>query len=217
MISLVVGGSASGKSEFAETRALERFEKLKSSVSSIRGGVRQYAFDGELVYLATMINTDAETGERIDRHVKRREGMGFNTLEVPYDLGEITQEHLKSNSVVLLECLSNLLANEMFSRPGERAGDYDTIAEKVLADIRALKSRCHDLIIVTNNVFEDGLEYDGETARYIKYLGELNRNLGKLCDELYEVVVGIPLKIKETASRRAETMGVSGMGRIKWV
>ena len=59
MISLVVGGSASGKSEFAETRALERFEKLKSSVSSIRGGVRQYAFDGELVYLATMINTDA--------------------------------------------------------------------------------------------------------------------------------------------------------------
>ena len=214
MISLIAGASASGKSEFAEGRALMKFERLKASPSSISGGVKRYDFDGELIYLATMINTDCETGERIDRHVKRREGMGFKTLEVPYDLGKITREHVKENSVVLLECLSNLLANEMFSNPERNSGDYETIAEKVFDDIRALKSLCRDLIIVSNNVFEDGVEYEGETALYIKYLGELNRKLGGLSDELYEVVVGIPVKLKERASKEP---GGPKVGRIKWV
>ena len=214
MMSLIVGASASGKSGFAEVRAVERFEKLRGSISSIRGGVRKYAFDGELVYLATMINSDAETEARIDTHVRRREGMGFRTLEVPCDLGELTREYLKENSVVLLESLSVLLANEMFSKPGKVAGDYDTVAEKVFADIRILKGRCHDLIIVSDNVFEDGIEYEGETALYIKYLGELHRKLGRLCDELYEVVVGIPVKHGEGTLKRQK---ISGADRIKWV
>ena len=214
MITLTVGASASGKSEFAEGRALERFKQLGTSVSSIRGGVKSYAFDGELIYLATMINNDGETDERIRRHLKRREGMGFKTLEVPYDLGKITREHLKENSVVLLECLSNLLANEMFSNPGDTGRDYDTISQKVLSDIRSLKGYCHDLIIVSNNVFEDGRQYQGETALYIKYLGELNRKLAALSDEVYEVIVGVPVKIKEKASGRALP---SGAKAIKWV
>ncbi|MBO6137779.1 MAG: bifunctional adenosylcobinamide kinase/adenosylcobinamide-phosphate guanylyltransferase [Lachnospiraceae bacterium] len=212
MMSLIVGASASGKSEFAEERALERYNRLKDSVSSVRGGIKQYAFSGELIYLATMINSDEETKERISCHVKRRESMHFNTLEVPYDLGKIAAG-LKANSVCLLECLSNLLANEMFSDP-ERKTDYGSMSDKVLEDIRALKRGCHDLIIVSNNVFEDGIEYDGETAVYIKYLGELNRKLGALSDEVYEVVAGIPIKIKERNSRRPDSPGAN---RIRWV
>lgn len=206
MISLIVGASASGKSEFAEKKALERFRHLQNSVSSITGGVKRYAFDGDLVYLATMINSDAETNERIDRHVIRRQGMGFETLEVPYDLGNIAENKLRRNSVVLLECLSNLLSNEMFLHPETGSGSEESAADKVFKDLKALKAMCHDLIIVSNNVFEDGVAYEGGTALYIKYLGELHRNLSAVCDEVYEVVVGIPIKQKYGVPARKGTV-----------
>ena len=214
MMSLIVGSSASGKSEFAEKRALDRYNQLKSSISAVSGGKLRYDFNGSLVYLATMINSDSETGERIDRHVARRLDKGFETLEVPYDLGEITDSSLPPNSVVLLECLSNLLANEMFSYPGERALQYDTVAEKLFNDIKTLRLRCHDLIIVSNNVFEDGIDYEGETAVYIKYLGELHRKLCAICDEVFEVVVGIPVNLRK---RNLNAPEAEGHKKIRWV
>lgn len=206
MMSLIIGAGASGKSEFAEKYALERFDKHKNTISSVRGGRIDYGFDGELIYLATMINSDAETDERIDKHVRRRSGMGFKTLEVSTDLGKLGEQEIKPNSVVLLECLSTLLANEMFSK-GEPAAGYEGISDKIFEDIRKLKNGCRDLIIVSNNVFEDGQEYTGETALYLKYLGELHRRLGKSCDEICEVVVGIPIRHEKpdkpgTAHRR---------------
>ncbi len=209
MMSLIIGAGASGKSEFAEKYALERFDKHKNTVSYVRGGRIDYGFDGELIYLATMINSDDETGERIDKHVRRRQGMGFKTLEVPKDLGRLGEGEIRPNSVVLLECLSTLLANEMFSRENPAAG-YEGISDKIFEDIRKLKKCCRDLMIVSNNVFEDGVEYTGETALYLKYLGELHRRLVESCDEIYEVVAGIPIRHERPDKMSAAHRRVKG-------
>ena len=88
--------SASGKSEFAESLVLQS------------GCDRRY-------YLATMIPYDEECRRRIARHRKMRAAKGFETIEVPVGLRGIPfPSALKEGRCALLECMSNLAANEIF-------------------------------------------------------------------------------------------------------
>lgn len=205
MMHLILGGSASGKSEYAEKEAL------------------RLAVNQPLLYLATMKGDDPETLARIDRHVRRRRGMGFVSLEIPYNLdcdrvreglltGLISDPvkgeaeagdrlkrgkalHLQTFSakgVILLDCVSNLLANQIFDR---HAMDYDS--DRFCEGILSLREICKDLLIVSNNVHEDGICYDEVTQDYIAQLGLINRRLGRASDRVTEVLAGLPVLLKE--------------------
>lgn len=185
MMRLILGGSASGKSEYAE------------------GLAGDLAGDRPLFYLATMQEDGEETLARIDRHVRRREGMGFHTLEIPYDLdcssfaealGPVSPSYLprETGGVILLECVSNLLANQIFDR---RSGGYDQ--DRFCEGILGLGKLCQDLVIVSNNVHEDGIQYDPMTQNYIRQLGQINRRLARSCGQVTEIVAGLPLQLKE--------------------
>ncbi len=212
MITLIIGGSPSGKSEFAEGYAYQRYMKLKSSAELLNGGKHRSLYEGELIYLATMINSDDETRERIKKHIERRSGMGYKTLEVPKDLDEALSSIDKANCVILLECLSNLLSNEMFG--SSLRGGYSEISDKIFSELMTLKNAGHDLVIVSNDVFRDGEEYSNETAKYIDLLGGLNRRLAAQCDEVYEVVLGIPVRIKGSLCENDPESGGRKLGRI---
>ena len=111
---------------------------------------------GERYYIATMRPCSEENLQRIEKHREQRKDLQFTTLECPYQVG------------VLLEDVSNLLANAMFERGGDEASVY--------ADIEALCSRCRLLVAVTiTGLRADG--YDGETAAYIRALNGLNQRL----------------------------------------
>ena len=61
---------------------------------------------------------DEEGKQRIERHKNMRSGKNFKTIEQPYNVEEaIEKMDIKdpSKRTALLECMSNLLANEMFS------------------------------------------------------------------------------------------------------
>ena len=77
MVIFVIGGSGSGKSEFAENLAVEL--------------QRQDA--GKLVYIATMEPLDEESKKRIRRHQDMRAGKGFETRE-RYTHLEIGRAHV---------------------------------------------------------------------------------------------------------------------------
>ncbi|MGN0154768.1 MAG: bifunctional adenosylcobinamide kinase/adenosylcobinamide-phosphate guanylyltransferase, partial [Lachnospiraceae bacterium] len=94
-----------------------------------------------------------------------------------------------------LECISNLAANEMFS--GEVPETEEVITEKIVDGIVLLNQEVTHLVIVSNNVFEDGSVYDKTTMAYIRAMGRLNQKLAELADEVVEVVVGIPLVVKQ--------------------
>ena len=64
------------------------------------------------------------------------------------------------DSAVLLECLSNLTAN-IFYDP--IYADKD-LAQMITEDILDLKKRVKDFIMVTNEIFSDGITYDPETT-----------------------------------------------------
>lgn len=94
----------------------------------------------------------------------------------------------------LLECMSNLVANEMFS--GADIISEDVVVGHILQGIKSLSAKVDELVIVSNNVFEDGISYDATTQAYIRALGRINTGVAELADTVTEVVVGIPVPVK---------------------
>ena len=158
---------------------------------------------------------DEESRKRVQRHRKMRQGKGFETVECYTGLDKI---RLPENCTVLLECMSNLVANEMFP-PVDASGmqaaeaekealdalenmkDYETaqishVSKKVLKEVSILSENVAELVIVTNNVFEDGVCYDQSTMNYIKAMGIVNRGLAAIAERVVEVVAGIPVTVK---------------------
>ncbi|MGF7143036.1 adenosylcobinamide kinase/adenosylcobinamide-phosphate guanylyltransferase [Anaerotaenia torta] len=180
MIVTVMGGSGSGKSAYAEAAAV-----------SLAGGEPLY-------YLATMQVYDEEGERKAARHRTLRAGKGFITLEQPSNITEALTRIETGNSTVLLECMSNLAANEMFSEAGQRP--EEETASKISEEIRRLAGGLKHLIVVTNNVFEDGIEYDAATMSYIRALGRVNGMLAAVSDAVIEVVAGIPVPVKLEAA-----------------
>lgn len=173
MFVLVTGGSASGKSEYAEKRIMELTRTGENAL-----------------YIATMQPFGVEGRLRVEKHRKQRAKRRFDTLEVYNDL---EKADLETNQNVLLECMSNLVANEMFREDGAALGQKELV-QKILAGIKHLS--CPNLVIVTNEVFSDTMNYGAETVEYISCLGLINRELARLADEVVEVVYGIPVMIK---------------------
>lgn len=191
MVELVIGGSGSGKSEYAESRVMALARACPS--------LKKY-------YLATMIPYGKEGKERIERHKNLRKGKGFITLEHPFPSGDL---EIKEKGIVLVECLGNLTANEMFSsrKPGGHDGVLEVeTAEPVEVVTKNTVSWLEELIknpltehciLVTNNVFEDGIEYDESSRSYMKALASINIEIAGVADRVTEVVCGIPLVLKE--------------------
>ena len=193
MITLVTGGSGSGKSAYAESLL--------------------YSCEGIRYYIATMQIYDAEGEKKVERHRKLRAGKGFLTIESPMNVGKIQfvcagepgqaqyrQEAERKGQCssekksALLECMSNLTANEMFTKDGMKS--EDEVVEKIVSEIQTLSQKLDNLVIVTNHVVEAGVIYDAGTMEYLRALGRINAALARLADRVAEVVVGIPVELK---------------------
>ena len=154
---LITGGSGSGKSAYGEKRILEA------------GEMPRY-------YIATMEVFGEVFGEegrkKVERHKKLRQGKGFITIESPKDVGrEKVLEMFRPDGqkkAVLLECISNLTANEMFgssfgeeSEPGRRT---EALAEKICTDIEKIDKAAGFFAVITNEVGSDGVMYPSSGA-----------------------------------------------------
>ena len=177
MMTLIIGGSGSGKSAYAEDYMVSISEDRKK------------------YYIATMQIYDEEGKRKVERHRMLRGGKGFSTIEQPVDIGKAAEKMEAEDRTALLECVSNLTANEMFS--GEVPGTEEVITEKIVGGIAVLNRELTHLVIVSNNVFEDGNVYDKTTMAYIRAMGRINQKLAEMADEVVEVVVGIPIVIKD--------------------
>jgi adenosylcobinamide kinase/adenosylcobinamide-phosphate guanylyltransferase len=69
-------------------------------------------------------------------------------------------------------------------------------AERILCGTRALSGRCENIIVVTNDVGSDEICNKHGTMEYIHALGWLNAKMAAEFDEVYEMVVGIPIRLK---------------------
>lgn len=176
MMTLVIGGSGSGKSSYAE--------EILTAIPDVT----------DKYYLATMQVYDDDGRQKVERHQRLRQDKGFLTIEQPVNIEQSAEKMQSGEHAVLLECMSNLTANEMF---GETMLSANEVTEKILAGIRQLKIEIKHLVIVSNNVFEDGIRYDEGTMDYLEALAQINCSLAAEADRVVEVVVGLPIIIKD--------------------
>ncbi len=167
MTALIIGGTSSGKSQFAED-LITRLQGLRK-------------------YIATMEPLDKESQDKIDRHRQMRKDKDFTTVEIPRNLKSYT---FNSTDAVLLECMSNLLANEMYGKD-----HCQNPVEEITQGVDNLMDSCRDVIIVTNQIFCDGVDYQG-MEDYIENLGTINSYIARKAQLVVEVVAGIPIVLK---------------------
>lgn len=175
------GKSSSGKSACAEKYAYDM------SQSNNR----------RLIYMATMENSSDSAKKRIQRHRALRKDKGFDTIEEMYRVSNHIEQ--AKDTVILLECVSNLVANILYKRcGGEIPSDVDVtdVASEIYKDIIKLDESAYELIVVTNNVFAYPVN-DEWCTRYMRCLGLINKMLAEYSESFFEVTAGVLNVIKE--------------------
>ncbi len=170
---LILGGARSGKSKFAENLALSNLQK-----------------DKKIAYIATAKKTsDKEMSERISSHIKRR-GDEFITYEEEVALGEIIQKCAKTHDVILVDCLTLWLSNLYELNKIEM--------NKAIEDLKTTLNKIGNAkVILVSNEVGLGITPTNILARkFIDQAGILHQELAQICNEVYFITAGLPLKLK---------------------
>lgn len=183
----ITGGARSGKSSFAEKYA----EKCAAQHSS------------HLYYLATSKREDEEMDDRVRRHQedRKKSGVTWKTIEQSVDI-ERTLPYMPENTVVLLDCLTLLLTNELFKGNFEEQLFKDinyqhNVKKKIIKGISQLSQNLTTLVVVSNEVLYDPLDPKNDVVFiYQKLLGELHQEIVAFADEAYTIEAGIPIRKK---------------------
>ena len=175
MNALVTGGSASGKSVFAE--------RLACQLSSRR------------TYLATMSSEGREAHERIVRHRAQRASHGFVTIECLGTLRVSSLQACEEGGVALLDDLGNLVANALFASDGSMA-DADEVLARLEREVCALANLFDHVVVVGNEVGAEGHTSSEGTETWVRLMGALCCRIAAWCDLVVEVVAGCPVVVK---------------------
>ncbi|WP_026566966.1 bifunctional adenosylcobinamide kinase/adenosylcobinamide-phosphate guanylyltransferase [Bacillus sp. UNC41MFS5] len=175
----ITGGVRSGKSSFAERKAIE--------IASNSGG--------RLNYLATGVASDSEMQERIEKHQQGRlaGACQWKTYEQSVQIGKMADE-FNAEDVVLLDCLTTLLNNELFST--EQKWDerfLTTVKDTILTGITSIKERAGTMLIVSNEVLNESLLGEEMVFTYGRLLGQIHQYLVREADQVFLVEAGIPI------------------------
>jgi adenosylcobinamide kinase / adenosylcobinamide-phosphate guanylyltransferase len=168
MLTFITGGQRSGKSTFAQQRALSLTQNP--------------------VYLATARHWDSEFSARIARHQADR-GPQWHNIEEEKNISQ-TGLH---NRVIVLDCITLWLNNFFFDN------DYDV--EKALSmakkEWEAFMALGNQLIVVTNEIGMGVIPEQASARRFADLQGWMNQYIAAKADEVYLMVSGIALKIKQ--------------------
>ena len=175
-LTLITGGSRSGKSSFAQRLAEERA--------------------GSRLFLATCPVTDPEMEVRILRHVQDRQKGNWDTVEEPVSIAAQLQQAQRYDTI-LIDCLTLWVNNLMYE--AEKKGlviDEDTVQLKTEQLLKAAHDHPGAVIMVTNEVGL-GVVPDNAAARLFRDLvGRCNQCVAMEADRVYLVSCGIPQQIK---------------------
>lgn len=179
----ISGGVRSGKSSFAEKLAIE-YAKQQNK---------------QLNYLACGRASDPEMASRIQHHqeTRRTSGLPWKNWECPVDIKGISPAFSKGD-VVLLDCLTTLLNNELFQSGSswEQVDFQQNVYDTIMAGIDAIQEQSSVLIIVSNEVLNEELHKGELVYTYAKLLGHLHQSIIKQSALAYLVEAGIPLLMK---------------------
>lgn len=186
---LILGGARSGKSSYAELRAKE-------------------LGDESVLYVATSEIKDDEMQQRVAKHRAERLP-AWGTLESPRNVAQALRQERSSARVVLLDCMTFLVANHLMDAAAPKENPFDDpradpfdpqIEADVVREVEALVAYVQEsdveLLVVSNEVGL-GVVPPYELGRaYRDILGRANQILARHADEVQLLVAGIPMKVK---------------------
>ncbi|MDR7235632.1 bifunctional adenosylcobinamide kinase/adenosylcobinamide-phosphate guanylyltransferase [Neobacillus drentensis] len=178
----ITGGVRSGKSSFAERKAVE--------IASKTGG--------RLNYLATGVASDPEMKERIEKHQHDRLSGAYpwKTYECSEQIGKMADE-FNAKDIVLLDCVTTLLNNESFSYAQKWEERFlENVKDKIITGISFIKNCAGTLIVVSNEVLNEPLLSNEMVFTYGRLLGQIHQDLVKEADQVFLVEAGIPIVMK---------------------
>jgi adenosylcobinamide kinase/adenosylcobinamide-phosphate guanylyltransferase len=170
MMTLVLGGTRSGKSRYAQELARQLSPRP--------------------LYVATSRPWDADHRERIARHQRER-GPEWRTLECELDLAALPLD----GEVVVIDCMTLWLSN-FFS---DARGDVDGCLERARAIIDVLAERRATLLLVSNELGQS-LHAASEVGRkFVDLQGWVNQHIASRADNVAWMVAGIAHYVKGAA------------------
>ena len=133
-------------------------------------------------YIATYDNSynDKEMQERIDQHHKQRLE-NFNTIEESFDLANVVE----SKGTCLIDCISMWILNTLHQP-----------IEELFQQLTLLEQKDTNIVFVLNDVNSGVIPMDKESREFVDRSGVVGQKLASFCDEVYEVKLGLALKIK---------------------
>ncbi len=168
---LVLGGTKSGKSSYAQALA--------------------EAWGGRLVYVATAQAGDEEMQARIARHQADR-GQAWSTVEEPLELETALKKTDALGTVLLVDCLTLWLSNLMLAAELDDEG----LQERFTALSGLLPSLASRVILVANEVGMGIVPENALARRYRDQAGSLNQQMARACNRVILVTAGLPLALK---------------------
>jgi adenosylcobinamide kinase/adenosylcobinamide-phosphate guanylyltransferase len=172
----MIGGARSGKSRLAESLAAKM-------ATRDAGGV---------TFVATAQALDSEMTERIARHRQDRPP-SWTTVEEPIAVSTWLRSHDDAARIVVVDCLTLLLSNWMFLNQSSE----DQIWQEIRELTTALSLFQGQVIVVTNQVGEGIVPNDPVSRQYRDWLGILNQRVAAVADEVFLVVAGIPIEVRQ--------------------
>lgn len=133
-------------------------------------------------YIATYDNSygDEEMQERLRRHQAQRQEQ-FVSIEEPLDLIAV----LKPHKTYLVDCLSMWILNTL-----------NHSQEEMMKQLKAIERIEANVVFVLNEVTAGVIPLDKESRKYVDRSGIVGQEIAKMCDEVYEVKLGLKRQLK---------------------
>lgn len=170
MLTLLLGGARSGKSEIAERLAP-------------RQGAR-------VVYLAPGRAWDAEMADRIARHQARRDP-AWLTVEEPHDIPRAVRQHGAAGVGLLLDGLGTWVSNLLLDDVPE-----EEILQRVGEFLTAVAETGASAVVVSDEVGLGVVPPTPLGRQFRDCLGRANQQVAAAAERAFLVVAGIPIDLK---------------------
>ena len=166
-IILITGGARSGKSSYAEKRAL--------------------SLSPTPVYVATARIWDEEFRQRVLRHQQRR-GPEWTNIEEEKELSR----HELAGRVVLVDCVTLWCTNFFFDLNAEVAPTLEAVRK----EFDRFTSQDATFLFVTNEIGCGATSENEIQRKFTDLQGWVNQYIAAQADEVILMVAGIPMKVK---------------------
>lgn len=166
-IILITGGARSGKSSYAERRALQ----LASNP----------------IYMATAHVWDEEFRQRVVRHQQARGPEWTNVEEERY-----LSHHRVEGRVVLIDCVTLWCTNFFF----QTQGDVERSLEVLKQEFDRFTQQEATFLFVTNEIGMGGTSENELQRKFTDLQGWMNQYIASRADEVVMMVCGIPMQVK---------------------